>query len=106
MGVNRDPMLLKPTLHAFMLKPKGLPTQWATALLFAATARQLRLHVSSFMLPVNLAVADKPYKEPYNLLHGLASQQQLAQYIKIFASQTLNLTSSLQDLPISKNGSI
>lgn len=58
------------------------------------------------MLPVTFAVADKPYEDPYNLPHSLASWQQLTQYIKVFASQTLNLTSSLQDLPISKNASI
>lgn len=98
---NRVLMLFKPTLHVLLLKPKRLPTQQATAPLFAAMARQQRLHVSSFLLPIKLTVEDKPYnKKPHKLLHSVPSQQHLTQYIKIFTSQILNLTSSLQDLPV------
>lgn len=45
---------------------------------------------------------DKPYKELYKLLHSVASQLHLTQYIMIFTSQILNLTSSMRDLPICK----
>lgn len=63
-------------------------------------ARWQSLHVSSSIL--KFTVEDTPYKEPYKSLHSVASQQHLIQHIKIFTSQILNLTLSLQDLSISK----